>query len=69
VRVQAGGQRGRKAGLRTITKYVITDYAAALAHVKDHPDVIEAVTKVAAAQAKAGATVPGVETQTEQVAA
>lgn len=69
VRVQAGGQRGRKAGLRTITKYVVTDYAAALAHVKDHPDVRAAVEKVAAAQAKAGATVPGVETQTEQVAA
>jgi len=69
VRVQAGGQRGRKAGLRTITKYVITDYGKALAHVKDHPDVIEAVTKVASAQAKAGAIVPGVESQTEQVAA
>jgi hypothetical protein len=69
VRIQAGGQRGRKTGLRTITKYVVTDYAAALAHVKDHPDVRAAVEKVAAQQAKAGATVPGVETQTEQVAA
>lgn len=69
VKIQAGGQRGRKAGLRTITKYVVTDYAAALAHVKDHQDVRAAVEKVAAAQAKAGATVPGVETQTEQVAA
>jgi hypothetical protein len=69
VRVQAGGQRGRKAGLRTVTKYVVTDYAAALAHVKDHPDVRAAVEKVAAVQAKAGANVPGVETQTEQVAA
>lgn len=69
VRIQAGGQRGRKTGLRTITKYVVTDYAAALAHVKDHPDVRAAVEKVAAAQAKAGATVPGVEIQQEQVAA
>jgi hypothetical protein len=69
VRVQAGGQRGRKAGLRTITKYVVTDYAAALAHVKDHPDVRAAVEKVSAQQAKAGASVPGVETLTEQVAA
>jgi hypothetical protein len=69
VKVQAGGQRGRKAGLRTITKYIVTDYAAALAHVKDHPDVRAAVEKIAAAQAKAGATVPGVEAQHEQVAA
>lgn len=69
VKVQAGGQRGRKAGLRTVTKYVVTDYAATLAHVKDHPDVRAAVEKVAAAQAKAGAAVPGVTTQTEQVAA
>ena len=69
VKIQAGGQRGRKAGLRTVTKYIVTDYAAALAHVKDHPDVRAAVEKVAAAQAKAGASVPGIETQTEQVAA
>lgn len=69
VKVQAGGQRGRKTGLRTVTRYVVTDYAAALAHVKDHPDVRAAVEKVASAQAKAGAVVPGVETQTEQVAA
>lgn len=68
-KIQAGGQRGRKAGLRTITKYVVTDYAAALAHVKEHPDVRAAVEKIAAAQAKAGATVPGVEAQQEQVAA
>lgn len=67
--IQAGGQRGRKTGLRTVTKYVVTNYEAALAHVKDHPDVRAAVEKVAAAQAKAGATVPGVEKQEEKVAA
>ncbi len=69
VKIQAGGQRGRKTGLRTITKYVVNDYAAALAHVKDHPDVRAAVEKVAAAQAKTGVAVPGVETVQEQVAA
>lgn len=69
VKIQAGGQRGRKTGLRTITKYVVSDYAAALAHVKDHPDVRAAVEKVAAAQAKTGVAVPGVETVHEQVAA
>ena len=68
-RVQAGGQRGRKTGLRTITRYVVTDYAAALAHVQGHPDVVAAVEKVAAAMAKAGAAVPGVEAKQEQVAA
>jgi hypothetical protein len=68
-KIQAGGQRGRKTGLRTITKYVVNDYEAALAHVKDHPDVRAAVEKVAAAQAKTGVAVPGVETVHEQVAA
>lgn len=69
VRVQAGGQRGRKVGLREITRYVVTDFDAALAHVKDHPDVRAAVEKAAAAMAKAGAKVPGVEARTEKVAA
>lgn len=69
VKIQAGGQRGRKTGFREVTKYVVTDYAAALAHVKDHPDVRAAVEKVCAAQAKAGAAVPGVTAQTEKVAA
>jgi hypothetical protein len=69
VKVHAGGQRGRRAGLRTQKRYEITDYAAALAHVKDHPDVIAAVEKVAFAQARAGASVPGVKVTEEQVAA
>ena len=68
VKVQAGGQRGKKASLRTLTRYEMTDYAAALAHVKDHPDVIAAVEKAAFAQARAGATVPGVSSFIEKVA-
>ena len=68
VKLQAGGQRGKKASLRTLTKYELTDYAAALAHVKDHADVIAAVEKVAFAQARAGATVPGVRSYEEKVA-
>lgn len=68
-RVRAGGQRGRATGLRSVTTYVVTDYAATLAHVKDHPEVIATVEKVARAQAKAGAAVPGVEARTEKVAA
>lgn len=69
VKVQSGGQRGRKAGLRTITRYVVTDYALALEAVKDHEAVREAVEKVAAARAKAGVAVPGVERVDEKVAA
>lgn len=68
-RVQAGGQAGRKAGLRTVVRYEIEDYAAALAHVKDHKDVIAAVEKACTAMAKAGATVPGVKRIEEKVAA
>lgn len=69
VKIQAGGQRGRKTGLKTVTVYEVTDYEAALSHVKSHPDVIAAVEKVAKAQAKTGAAVPGVEARTEKVAA
>jgi hypothetical protein len=69
VKVQAGGQRGRRTGLRTVTVYEITDYEAALSHVKNHPDVVAAVEKVAKAQAKTGAVVPGVAAKQEKVAA
>lgn len=68
-KVQAGGQRGRKTGLRNVTVYEVTDYDAALAHVKGHDDVRAAVEKVCRAMAKAGAAVPGVTEKTEQVAA
>jgi len=68
VKVQVGGQRGKKASLRTITRYELSDYAAALAHTKDHADVRAAVEKVAFAQARAGAAVPGVRSYEEKVA-
>jgi hypothetical protein len=68
VKLQAGGQRGKKAGLRDITRYQIADYSAALAHTQNHPDVIAAVEKVCFAQARAGATVPGVTSFIEKVA-
>lgn len=68
VKIQAGGQRGKKASLREITRFRLDDYAKALAAVKDHPDVIAAVEKVAFAQARAGATVPGVSSFIEKVA-
>lgn len=68
VKLQAGGQRGKKASLREVTRYQLDDYAAALAAVKDHVDVIAAVEKVAFAQARAGAKVPGVSSFIEKVA-
>lgn len=69
VKVTAGGQTGKKAALKSVTVYAVTDYAAALAHLKDHPEVVAAVEKVAKAQTKAGAVVPGVTVKTEKVAA
>lgn len=69
VKVQAGGQRGRKAGLRTVTTYVVTDLEAAWNATKHLQSVRDAVEKAAAAMAKAGATVPGVEKREERVAA
>lgn len=68
VKLQAGGQRGKKASLREVTRYQLDDYAAALAAVKDHADVIAAVEKVAFAQARTGAKVPGVSSYIEKVA-
>lgn len=68
IKLQAGGQRGKKASLREFTRYRVDDYAAALAHVRDHPEIRAAVEKVAFAQARTGAAVPGVSSFTEQVA-
>jgi nucleotide-binding universal stress UspA family protein len=69
VKVQAGGQRGRKAGLREVTTYVVTDHAAALAFFADSEQVRELVQKLASQAMKAGVVVPGVEAKVERVAA
>jgi hypothetical protein len=69
VKVQAGGQRGRKTGLRTVTRYVVNDHAAALSFFANSEDVKELIQKLAERASKAGVTVPGVETVTEKVAA
>lgn len=69
VKVNAGGQRGRAAGLRTVTKYIVTDHAKALAFFADSDDVRELVQKLADRAGKAGVAVPGVEKTTEKVAA
>lgn len=69
VKVQAGGQRGKKMALRTYTVHEVTDYAAALNWAKTDPKVIETVTSVCVAAARAGQTVPGVTTRQEERAA
>lgn len=68
-KVQAGGQAGRKAGLRTVVRFEIDDYAAALEAVKDHPDVRDAVQKAAVQRAKTGIAIPGLKRIEEKVAA
>lgn len=69
VKVQVGGQRGRKMSLRTVTVYEISDYQAALAFAAEHPDVRAAVEKVCRAAAKAGEKVPGLVVKQEERAA
>ncbi len=69
VKVQAGGQRGRKTGLREVTRYVVTDHKAALAFFADSEDVRELIGKLAERASKAGVAVPGVEKRIDEVAA
>jgi hypothetical protein len=69
VKVNAGGQRGRAAGLRTVTRCVVTDHAAALAYFAGHEEVHALVVKLAEKALKAGAKVPGADLVKEQVAA
>lgn len=64
-RTKVGGQYGKKTALKTVKVYTVTNYAATLAHVKDHKDVVAAVEKVAKAMARAGAPVPGVTMKEE----
>ena len=69
VKIQAGGQRGRKTGLREVTRYVVTDHKAALAFFADSEDVRELIGKLAERASKAGVAVPGVDRRIEEVAA
>lgn len=61
-KVQAGGQRGSRMGLKEVTVYNVDDYDAVLAYVKDRADVREAVEKAARTLMKAGVAVPGMST-------
>lgn len=63
------GTTGRATALRTVRTAVITDYAKALAHFAETPLVRETVDRLAAASARDGLAVPGVEIKEERVAA
>lgn len=69
VKVSLGGAHGKRITLRTVTEFVLVDYDAVVQALKNNPKVIEVITSVAKAQAKAGVVVPGVEArQVEKVA-
>jgi hypothetical protein len=63
------GMSGKRIGLRTVTRAVITDYDAALMSFKEHPDIRALVQKLADKVAAVGGVTPGVEVKTEKVAA
>lgn len=69
VKVHAGGQRGRRMGLRKETVYSVADFDAVYAWAKDNPKVREAVEKVAIQAAKAGVAVPGIKAEEVERAA
>lgn len=69
VKVQVGGQRGARTGLKTVKRAVIKDYAATLAFFAEHAKVKDLIQQLAQHAARDGHPVPGVETIEERVAA
>lgn len=69
VKVRAGGQRGRKTGLREVTLYTVTDHRACLAFFADHEEIKTLVGKLAERVAKTGVAVPGLTISKDKVAA
>jgi len=69
--VRAGGQRGRKAGLRTVVEYQIHDRAALLAYLTTHDnaDLHAAAAEIGRKLFKAGVEVPGIIAVGKKVAA
>lgn len=69
VKIALGGAHGKRITLRTVTEYELVDYNAVVQFLKDNPKVVELITSIAKAQAKAGVAVPGVVAkQVEKVA-
>jgi hypothetical protein len=61
VKVSAGGQRGRKTGLKSVMKLFVTDHAKALAAFADHEEVKALVARLADRALRAGKPVDGAE--------
>lgn len=67
-RLTAGSSK-RQTALRTQVSAEVTDWAALLAALKDHPDIRECAQRIANASAKAGVALPGTTITKKQVAA
>lgn len=67
-RTTAGSSK-RSTALRTQKQAEITDYRALHAHLADHPEVKDAVQRIANASARAGVTLPGMKIVETKVAA
>ncbi|HVI27488.1 hypothetical protein [Hansschlegelia sp.] len=67
----SAGRTGARIALRTETKVIVTDFAAAAGHyvAARNPDLVELIGRLASRDVKAGAEVPGTERRTEERAA
>jgi hypothetical protein len=63
------GTTGRSTALRTYKSAVITDYAAALKHFAETPEIKEVIQQLANRAARAGVPVPGCDVKEERYAA
>jgi hypothetical protein len=68
VRTTAGSSK-RSTALRTQKTAEITDYPALLSHLGEHPDIKDAVQRIANASARAGVVLPGMKITETKVAA
>lgn len=66
IKVQAGGARGSKMGLKTVRIAVVVDYEKAWAAFRDHADMKALVQDLANRSARLGAEIPGVEVREER---
>lgn len=58
------GLPGAKLALREDKRAVVDDLNAVFAHFRDHPDVVDLLTRLATQATRSGATVPGVRVET-----
>ncbi|MFL1873933.1 hypothetical protein ACIKT0_01685 [Hansschlegelia beijingensis] len=67
----SAGRTGARIALRTETKVIVSDFAAAAGYyvAARNPDLVELIGRLAARDVKAGAEVPGTERRTEERAA